>query len=263
MKAVLGGVVQRVPGRYLEAFGGPALKILALAFHGNAVECPVCGGTFRRFLPYGHHQLRQNALCPSCLSLERHRLLWLYLQERTNFFTDQLRVLHIAPERCFVKRFEAFHRLRYVTADLKSPLAKIRIDVQDIPFEDDFFDAVLCNHVLEHVEDDRLAIQEISRVLKPDGWAILQSPFDPLRERTYEDHAIVTPAARAAAFGQHEHVRIYGRDYGQRLAKSGLQVTEDDFVRELPDEEVARYSLPPDEVVFLCRKAFVRSTTAL
>jgi SAM-dependent methyltransferase len=232
----------------------PALRVYGWMHRGTTVECPICGGRLRKFAPYGHRRRRSNALCPKCLSLERHRLLWLFLRERTDFFSGRLQVLHIAPERCFVKRFEEQHDRGYVTADLGSSEARVQMDVQAIPFDDESFDVVLCNHVLEHVDDDRRAMRELQRVLRPRGWAILQSPVDPSLDDTYEDPGITSPAERQRAFGQHDHVRTYGMDYGKRLAESGFRVSEDGFVQTLPDEVVSRHALPRDEVVFFCRK---------
>lgn len=159
----------------------------------------------------------------------------------------------MAPEQCFVKRFEELHDSGYVTADLASD-ARVQMDVQAIPFADESFDVVLCNHVLEHVDDDRRAMHEIHRVLRPRGWAILQSPVDRSLDETYEDPTITSPSARERAFGQHDHVRVYGTDYGKRLAASGFRVSEDDFVQTLPVEAVSRYALPRDEIIFLCLK---------
>lgn len=254
-----GGVIaflaRHVPRTWLERIASPSLKVVAAAARGDRVQCPVCGGRFRWFVPYGHVSVRRNALCPSCLALERHRLLWLYLQQRTDFFEARRRVLHVAPERCLLERFRAIHGPGYVTADLESPLAALRADVQDLPLPDDSFDVVICNHVLEHVEDDLRAMRELRRVLAPGGWAILQSPIDSERETTYEDHLITSPSARERAFGQRDHVRAYGRDYGQRLSSAGFVVSEDGFARTLPPGLAERYAVSTDEVVFRCWKA--------
>jgi hypothetical protein len=253
-----GGVIafltRHVGRTWLERIASPSLKIVAVAARGDRVRCPVCGGHFRWFLPYGHVRVRRNALCPNCLALERHRLLWLYLQNRTDFFEARRRVLHVAPERCFLERFRVVHRSGYVTVDLESPLATLQTDVQDLPLPDDSFDVVICNHVLEHVEDDLRAMRELHRVLAPGGWAILQSPIDSSRPVTYEDPKVTMPADREKTFGQRDHVRIYGRDYGDRLAEAGFDVSEDDFVRTLPANDIARYALSADEIVFVCRK---------
>jgi len=251
---VIGFLIRRLPRRYLEAFAPAALRLYSITLRGDAVECPVCEHTFDRFLSYGHLRARKNALCPRCLSLERHRLLWLYLKNRTDFFSHRLDVLHVAPERCFVKRFEAVHTDGYVTADLESPLADLRVDVQDLPFSDESFDVVLCNHVLEHVVDDRRATSELHRVLRSDGWAILQSPMERDRDVTYEDPSVTTPAEREKAFGQRDHLRIYGLDYPRRLADAGFRVDEHDLGTELGQAATRRYALPPGEIIFLCRR---------
>jgi SAM-dependent methyltransferase len=228
------------------------MKFFALANKGNEVKCPVCEEEYKKFLPYGR-VARENALCPSCLSLERHRLMWLFLKEKTNFFSAQLKVLHVAPEHCFIDRFEALPNLDYITADIESPLAKVKMDVHSIPFPNNTFDVVFCNHVLEHVDDDILACAEFNRVLKPEGWGILQSPVYDL-EKTLEDETIQDPAERERIFGQRDHVRKFGKDYAERLRKSGLQIEENKFVKELSSEVVKKYALAPEEVIFVCRK---------
>ena len=228
------------------------MKFLALANKGDNVTCPVCDHSYKKFLPYGR-VARENALCPNCLSLERHRLMWLYLKEKTDFFTGNLKVLHIAPEHCFISRFENLKNLDYITADLESPLAKVKMDVHQIPFEDNTFDVVFCNHVMEHVEDDLKACSEINRVMKPTGWGIIQSPVYPLKE-TIEDKSITDPAMREKLFGQRDHVRKYGRDYAERLRKSGIGMEENLFVKQLPPDQIQKYALPPEEIIFVCSK---------
>ena len=214
----------------------------------------MCNHSFRKFLPYGR-KARTNALCPNCLSLERHRLMWLFLKRETNFFDAQLKVLHIAPEICFIDTFEAIHKENYITADIESPLAKVKLDVHEMPFEEDEFDVVFCNHVMEHVKDDRKAMAEIYRVLKPGGFAILQIPlFYPLKDKTFEDPTITSPKAREKAFGQSDHVRMYGKDYANRLKSAGFKVDENRFIETMPVEEVNKYALPFDEPVFYCKK---------
>jgi SAM-dependent methyltransferase len=206
-------------------------------------------------MPYGRKPPRENALCPNCLSLERHRLIWIYLHQKTGLFTDQMKFLHIAPELCFIHRFEKLDNLDYTTADIESPLAKVKMDIHHIPFNDGTFDAAMCNHVLEHVEDDIKAMQEIFRVLKPGGWAILQVPFmGKDLDKTYEDPAVDTPAEREKVYGQKDHVRIYGRDYPERLRKAGFEVREDKFVMDLPKAQIIKNALPADEIIYFCKK---------
>ena len=253
MKKIISFVIRKIPRKYLQIISPLALKILGLFYAGNKVQCPISGKTYRKFLPYGRVP-RPNALSPDSLSLERHRLMWLYLQDRTNFFTAKLKVLHIAPEHCFLKKFESMNNLDYITADLESPLAKVKMDVHDIPFPENTFDVVFCNHVMEHVDNDIRAMQEIHRVMKPGGWAIIQSPMDPGKEKTFEDTSLKTPEDRERVHGQSDHVRTYGRDYPERLRKAGFKVKEDTYVMELDKAKVERYALPSEEIIYLCKK---------
>ena len=255
MKYIISWIIQHVPRTVLQRFSHFFLGIIQIFYIGNNIECPVCSRRFRKLLPYGRKPPRENALCPNCLSLERHRLLWIYLKEKTGLFTDQMEFLHIAPELCFIQRFEKLENLRYITADIESPLAKVKMDIHQIPFKEDSFDAVMCNHVMEHVENDLVAMREIYRVMKPGGWAILQVPFmGKDLEKTYEDPSIRSPADREKAYGQKDHVRIYGRDYPVRLRKAGFDVAEDTFVMKLPEEQIRRNALPPKEIIYFCIK---------
>ena len=254
MKALISFFLKNVPRKYLQLFSHFGLKVLALFYKGKKVECPVCSSQFSKFLPYGR-QARSNALCPNCLALERHRLMWLFLKAKTDFLSKKQDVLHIAPELCFIKRFESIHQDQYITADLESPLAKVKMDIHTMPFEDNSFDVAFCNHVMEHVADDIQAMKEIFRVLKPGGWAIVQIPlFHPLPEETYEDQSIVDPKERERVFGQDDHVRLYGKDYASRLRSAGFNVTEDDFVNSLSREDQVKFALPADEPIFFCQK---------
>ncbi|MEP1035012.1 class I SAM-dependent methyltransferase [Ekhidna sp.] len=251
MKFIISFFLRHVPRKYLQLFSHIAMRIMAFFYRGNKVECPVCESHFRKFLPYGRLSSRSNALCPKCLSLERHRLIWLYLRRKTDFFSKEARMLHVAPELCFMNRFEALENLDYISADIESPLAKVKMDIHEIPFEDNSIDIIFCNHVLEHVDDDMKALSEMKRVLKPGGWAILQVPFFyPLPESTYEDQTIIDPKEREKAFGQDDHVRMYGKDYAKRLASSGLQVHEERIIDELSADEKSRYALPDSEIIY-------------
>ncbi len=255
MKKLISLLVRRIPRKYLQIISPPFLKLMGLIYAGNDVECPVCEKTFSKFLPYGRVS-RANALCPNCLALERHRLMYLYLREKTSFFSDKLKVLHVAPEACFINRFEAMSNLDYITADIESPLAKVKMDIHDIPFEENTFDVVFCNHVMEHVQDDIKAMSELKRVLRPGGWGIIQIPiFHPVPDVTDEDTTMTDPNERERRFGQSDHVRLYGKDYPDRLKQAGFQVKADQYVYELPSDKVKRFALPSDEEVFLVSKA--------
>lgn len=250
MKKIIGLLIRFIPRKYLQRVSGIGLKIIGLFYLGSAVTCPVCNHSFRKFLPYGRVKQRANALC-YCLSLERHRAIWLYLQRTTTFFEQKQRILHIAPEACFISRFEKMHGDGYITADIESPLAKVKMDVHHIPFDANQFDVVLCNHVLEHVRDDIQAMKEILRVLKPGGFAILQVPFfNPVGAVTVEDNSITDPRERERLFGQDDHVRKYGTDYIQRIAAAGFEATEDPFVNNLTDEERLKYGLVKGEIIY-------------
>jgi SAM-dependent methyltransferase len=252
MKHLISFVIRYIPRPILQTVSPLVMKVLSQLNKGNEVECPVCSSQYKKFLPYGR-VARENALCPNCLALERHRLMWLFLQKQTDFFRAPLKVLHVAPEHCFIERFEKLPNLDYITADIESPLAKVKMDVHSIPFPDNSFDVIFCNHVLEHVEDDILACSEFNRVLKPGGWGILQSPVYPM-EKTLEDKTITDPAERERMFGQRDHVRKFGKDYAERLRKSGLKIEENQFVKQLGNENIKKYALAEDEVIFLCRK---------
>lgn len=255
MKQVISFLIRFVPRKYLQLFTGIGLKILGIFYVGNRVECPICNKHYRTFLPYGRLNPRPNALCPNCLSLERHRLIWVYLQEKTNFFREKLNVLHIAPEPCFMRRFENQHGEKYITADIESPLAKVKMDIHEIPFVENQFEVVLCNHVLEHVQDDIKAMSEIYRVLKPGGLAILQVPFfSPIPEVTFEDAKITDPREREKAFGQDDHVRKFGKDYTNRIERSGLKAEASHFAVELDEARVHRYGLVRNEILYIGRK---------
>jgi SAM-dependent methyltransferase len=227
---------------------------------GDRHACPLCGGRFRRFLSFrsdgseGFVDIRPDARCPRCGSLERHRLLWLFLREKTNLFHDRLKVLSVSPEFLFQRVLARLPNLDYWSVDLESPLAFERMDITAMRFGDGEFDVVLCNHVLEHVPDDRRAMEELCRVLKPGGWAIVQTPVDPRLEKTFEDPSVVSPRERARLFRQVDHVRIYGRDYPERLRQAGFTVRLVDYVGGMDPERVLRYGLLEHEDIHYCTR---------
>ena len=227
-----------------------------LLYKGNKVECPVCERKFSKFLSYGSKVAhRENVLCPYDLTLERHRLMWLYLKNESNFFTaEKLDVLHIAPEQCFHGKFKAQNNLNYLTGDLESPIADLHFDLHHIPLEDNRFDVVFCNHVMEHVDDPIQCMKELFRVMKAGGWAIMQVPQDMSRETTYEDSTIVTPEDREKHFWQKDHVRLFGRDYPQWLEKAGFRIEFYDITKKFDLETIERYRLIKDELLYIAKK---------
>ncbi|MGV3629706.1 MAG: class I SAM-dependent methyltransferase [Bacteroidota bacterium] len=226
-----------------------------LLYKGNKVACPVCGRSFSKFLSYGSDVAhRENVLCPYDLTLERHRLMWLYLKNETDFFTAPHKVLHIAPEQCFYSKFKAQKNLEYLTGDLVSPLADIHFDLHHIPLEDNRFDIIFCNHVLEHVDDALQCMREMYRVMQPGGWAIMQVPQDFNRAETYEDKTITSPEDREKHFWQKDHVRLFGRDYPDWLRKAGFEVQEFNPALQFNDEFIERHRLMKSEILYLARK---------
>lgn len=231
-------------------------------YRGNKVLCPLCNSKFNEFAPFGLVK-RENAKCHNCGSLERHRLLWKYLNEKTNLFNfnTKIRLLHFAPEKSFYDIFSKKKNIDYIPCDLYprkyayNGNVKITMaDITNIPFEENYFDVVLCNHVLEHILDDRRAMAELYRVMKKGAWGIFQVPIDYKRNVTYEDFTILTPEEREKAFGQNDHVRWYGRDYKNRLEKVGFDVKEDDYVKTFPTAELIKFGFLASELIYFCRK---------
>lgn len=225
---------------------------------GDGVECPCCGGSFRRFLPYGTEP-RAYALCPRCGALERHRLIWLWLERETDLFRATKSVLHVAPEPFLQDALRGRVGTEYLSVDIESSLAMRRMDVTDLDLPDAHFDAVLCVHVLNHVPDDMAAIRELFRVTKPGGWALLQPPVHLDRPVTKEDASGTDPADRFRLFGPNDHVRIYGRDFFDRLRDGGWEVERLDFGRTLGTEAAQRYGLLPSEEIILGRRPLARA----
>ena len=224
---------------------------LARARLAGTNECPVCGGRYR-FEAFGDPP-RQAAICPGCGALERHRLLWLYLnQELLPRRTPSYRILHCAPEGCLQERLRRLPGVEYVSIDLSADNVSAHMDITDLWFRNEVFDLVICNHVLEHIPDDRKAMCELLRVCKVDGVALLNVPSDPELNQTYEDWSITTPEGRREAFGQHDHVRRYSPgDYVCRLSEAGWSVTQIASL-DFGEQQVRSFVLPLDETIFRC-----------
>lgn len=255
MKRLFKAILRFIPRPLLIRMSYWVRPVLVFFMRGNRFTDPIDGKHYRSFLPYGYENQRENVLAPGTLSLERHRLLWLYLKQETDFFTTPKKVLHFAPEQAFYKRFRRQKNLDYTTTDLESPLADVKADICNLPFETDSFDVILCNHVLEHIPDDTRAMQELYRVLKPGGMGIFQIPQELDREYTFEDDTITDPRERAAIFGQYDHVRVYGKDYFDKLRSIGFTVKEIHYTQQLSPELVARYALAKGEIIPVCFKS--------
>ena len=227
---------------------------VAFFLRGSTYTDPIDGKSYRRFLPYGYAKVRENVLAPGTLSLERHRLFWLYLKNETTFFSAPLRVLHFAPEQAFVQKFKKQKNLTYTTTDLNSPIADVKADICDLPFKDNSFDFIICNHVLEHIPDDTKAMQELYRVLAPAGTAIVQVPYDAKREITFEDNTITDQSERTRIFGQYDHLRVYGMDYFKKLSSIGFDVNALDYTSGISSDDIERYRLCKGELLPVCKK---------
>ena len=254
MKRLVKLILNYFPRTILTRLSFIVKPIIRIYLRGNKFTDPIDGSSFRKFLPYGYNNVRENALSPSTFSLERHRLLWLYLKNETFFFTKNLKVLHFAPEAAYYKKFKKLQNITYHTTDINSPLATIKADICDLPIKDDTYDFILCNHVLEHIIDDRKAMKELYRVLKKGGVGIFQVPLETTREKTYEDFSIVKPNERNKAFGQYDHVRVYGMDFFDRLCEVGFKVEKCNYAVKLKKEEIIKYSLPVNEIIPVCVK---------
>ena len=247
-------LLNTVPRRILISISFWVRPFLRIYYKGKRYTDPIDGKSYRKFSPYGYRTQRDNVLAPGTLSLERHRLLWLYLQNETDFFNSQKKVLHIAPEQAFYVQFKKQKNLDYTTTDLNSPLADVKADITNLPFEKEQFDIVFCNHVLEHVLDDQKAMQELYRVMKKSGFGIFQVPQDLYRATTYEDASITEPKERTKHFGQYDHVRVYGQDYFDKLRAVGFEVTPMDYSEKLSTELFDKYRLAKGELLPVCIK---------
>jgi len=185
--------------------------------------CSICETRHEKFNSFGYVR-REDALCPYCSSLERHRLSWLIIKDKfKNKKLENKNLLHIAPEKVFMEKFNDLFGENYLTADLYDDNAKIKMDITSIEYPDESFDFIYCSHVLEHIVEDKKAMRELNRVLKKDGWAILLVPIM-TNGPTEEDFSITTSEERMRSYGHPEHVRNYGPDYKNRLEESGWKV---------------------------------------
>jgi SAM-dependent methyltransferase len=221
-------------------------------WRGDDVECVCCERTFRGFMPDWN---RPHAICPGCLSQERHRALWWYWANESSLLDGGRSILHFAPEYKIRRRLQRLPDTRYVTVDLNSPLAQVKADITRLPFESESFDTVICSHVLEHVADDRQALRELWRVLARGGTAYVMVPIDHTRARTYEDAAVTSPQLRQEAYWQADHVRLYARDFIDRLAEPGFSVATKSPATTLGEATARRYGLICQDLIFVCHKA--------
>ncbi len=257
MRALISFVTRLVPRHQLQRVAHLALQLCSPFLRGQRYEDPINGKRYRKFLSYGRgSRSRPNALAPDTLSLERHRAVWMYLNEHSDMFTggEGRRMLHLAPEYCFLKRFNVAPGLEVVRADLVSPWADVHFDVHEIPYRDDHFDIVMGNHLMEHVADDRKVMAEYFRVMKPGGWGIFQVPMERNNADTMEDPSITNPAERERLYWQSDHVRLYGMDYADRYRAVGFEVEELDLRALFGEERFERCALGGERYLQVVRK---------
>ncbi len=240
--------------------------ILRIKYSGRNYHCPVCRSYTRIQKPLGFEfdVIREKqivgagvriALCPICNASDRIRLLFLFLKYKTGLYTEPTRLLHFAPEPALEHILKKQKNIDYLTADLYQEGVMQKIDITAIPYPDQSFDAIICNHVLEHIPDDKKAMHELYRVLSKGGWAVLQVPASKILEKTEEDATVIEPADRERIFGHRDHVRIYGRDYPDRLRQAGFKVEKFSWVEETgPEFRDPNFNLNKDEVIYFCRK---------
>ena len=248
------------------------LSFRGVYYRGNNYYCPVCNKSYRKFLPGGFDLpvikekeiigggYRENNICPGCISTDRDRLVFLYLQQKTDFFQKNNKVLHIAPEPSLYTTFIKLKNLEYIagTKYLEGfyySKKLISLDITSLRFDDNTFNYIIANHILEHIEDDLLAMREIYRTLKPGGTAILQVPIALKLKNTYENSEITTKKEREEHFGQFDHVRLYGADYKKRLENAGFKVLKiKPGTKEWALNDIERYGLNKNEYLYIALK---------
>ena len=247
-------ILKFLPRKFLIKYSFLITPILRIIFRGKKYTDPIDDSNYSKFLSYGYKTVRKNALCPGTLSLERHRLLWLYLDRETNILNSNLKVLHVAPEQVFYKKFKKLKNWEYFTFDLNSPIADIKGDLISTNFKDEYFDLIICNHVLEHIEDDKSALDEMYRILKYNGISILQVPINVKRENTFEDLSIKSKIQREKYFGQYDHVREYGLDFKDRVEQAGFKVEMINYSKKISQDLVIKYGLMKDDLIPIGKK---------
>ena len=253
MKSAIRWALNNIPRSWLQRLASWAVPVMGLAYLGRGRKCPLCGSKRRKFMPYGYVTTREDALCPRCLALERHRMIWLWITRQTDLLERRPRLLHIAPEVSLMRHLTPLYQGsdNYITADLESPLADMHFDVQQIPLKSKSIEVVICNHLLEHVENDIVALKELHRVLRPGGWGIVLVPEDRTRATTFEDDSVTDREERTRLFGQYDHRRVYGRDYDDRLRSVGFRVERIPCRAIASDTERKLYAIGNDDLVVI------------
>ncbi|MDB5203421.1 MAG: SAM-dependent methyltransferase [Ferruginibacter sp.] len=232
------------------------LQFLRLKLAGNKVLCPCCGSKYSEFAPFGDSR-RKNAWCPKCESLERHRLLWMYFENKTDLYTKPHKMLHVAPETIFMSHFKKQKNIDYHPVDIFPhlyPAGTQYFDVLNHNEPDNSYDVIICNHVFQYIEDDKTAINNLYKLMTPGGWGIMQVPINGKTVKTYEDSSITDPQERLKAFGLKEHVRYYGLDYADRLRAAGFNVRVDDYTAEFSEADNYKYGFWKGDAIYYVSK---------
>lgn len=232
-------------------------KAMSPVYYGENYTCNCCGKSFRKFLDKGNVR-RKNVRCPRCDSLERNRLLLFYLEKETDIFTKNLKVLHVAPESCLYQKLHSLD-IEYIDGDIDPAYASHVIDITQIPYPDNYFDLVICSHVLGHIPDERKAIQELYRVLSKNGYALIMTLINKELEETYENHSIKSPEERLKHYGEVDLCRLHGKDFAERLAEPGFTVKTIDYRKQFSEKEINNYRLGNGdrELIFKCTKDLI------
>ncbi len=230
-------------------------KFKAIFYKGNNVYCNCCNKNFDHFLPYGNKE-RNNAVCPYCHSLERTRLLMYFLNNETSVFSTPNKLLHFAPERAIETNLKKLKNLNYITADINPAFADYEVDIQDIPFHDNKFDIIICSHVLGHIPNEAKAIDEIFRVLKPGGFALILTLIDFNRAKTFESAEVNSNEKRLEQYGEPDLLRLHGNDFAERLNRKNIDIETVKYFKNFSIEERQRYQLGTGEreLIFKCIK---------
>lgn len=221
-------------------------------YYGDTFQCNCCGKSFRALLPKAK---RQNAECPYCGSLERTRLLLHYLKNETGVFSEHLKVLHFAPEPALYKLLKQ-EDIEYVDGDLHPAYANHIVDITAIPYENDYFDLIICSHVIAHVPDEAKALSELLRVLAPGGKAIILTYINSESEDTIDHEWVNTPALRKEHYGEPDCLRVHGNGFKAILENTGFKVNQIDYRLKLGPELMEKNVLGegPREWIFECFK---------
>jgi len=265
VKKIKNFIKKIIPRVYYTKISSVYHYLRLLSCYGFKYQCIFCNGHFRRLLPTGLENETalsiigggyRYALCPKCHSTDRERLIYWYIANKTNILNSQnsIKLLHIAPEKNLKKVFRNSNKIQYIDGDLNLLAADKKIDITDINFEDIFFDVIICSHVLEHIVDNRKVTYELFRVLRPEGFAILQVPISKKAKETFEDFTITTPEGREKYFGQKDHIRIYSKDYKNRFESVDFKLDLYGIKNDLTIKEIKILGLNQEEILYICKK---------